>query len=335
MRTPSKRSWLKKSFGLSVAALAFAALAITSVGAQDLVNKSGFAGLAPPSNGSYLVPIIQHLKLDQKYGLDFDIKLYPNPDILYSEFAAGRTAVTFGALFNGANFYVRGMPVQLLFTISTANHAFISKLDGIHKADDLKGKTIAATTSSGFYGMASFFLKQNKLDPRSNVNVIAASPAAVQTQLLAGRADAGLLFDPALSNMLTQGFHLVGDMNGEIRQALAMKPDAPVWYLGAFAYKKWIDENPKRAVATLKMWQEAAKFYNEHPAEADKIISDFTKVPLVAMQKSRELKLTQFQVTPAIDQKDNLDALFRGFKDAGFLTAVPDAGVYYAWPKTQ
>jgi ABC-type nitrate/sulfonate/bicarbonate transport system substrate-binding protein len=335
MRTPSKNTWLKKAVGLSVAAVAIAALAVTSAGAQDWANKSGIGGLAPPSNGSYLVPIIQHLKLDQKYGLDFDIKLYPNPDILYSEFAAGRTAVTFGALFNGANFYVRGMPVQLLFTVSTANHAFISKLDGIHKAEDLKGKTIAATTSSGFYGMASFFLKQNKLDPRSNVNVIAASPAAVQTQLLAGRADAGLLFDPALSNMLTQGFHLVGDMNGGIRQALAMKPDAPVWYLGAFAYKKWIDENPKRAVATLKMWQDAAKFYNEHPAEADKIISDFTKVPLVAMQKSRELKLTQFQVTPAIDQKDNLDALFRGFKDAGFLTAVPDAGVYYAWPKTQ
>lgn len=332
MDTPSKAHWWKKSVGLAAAVVGIVALAAAPATAQ--VTKSGAGGLAPPSNGSYLVPIIAHLKLDQKYGLDFDIKLYPNPDILYSEFAAGRTSITFGALFNGANFYVRGMPVQLLFTVSTANHAFIAKADGIREPQDLKGKTVAATTSSGFYGMASFYLRQNKLDPRSNINVIAASPAAVQTQLLAGRADAGLLFDPALSNMLTEGFHLVGDMNASIRQALAMKADAPVWYLGAFAYKKWIDENPQRAIAMLKMWQDAAKFYNEHPEEADTIISDFTKVPIKALQESRRLKLTQFQIIPAIEQKDNLDALFGGFKDAGFLTAVPDAGVYYAWPKT-
>jgi ABC-type nitrate/sulfonate/bicarbonate transport system substrate-binding protein len=322
--------WSKPACLAAVAASAFV-LAATSVVAQ--VNKSGAGGLAPPSNGSYLVPIITQLQLDKKHGLDFDIRLYPNPGILYSEFAAGRTSHVFGALYNGANFYVRGMPVQLLFTISTANHAFISRDASIKEPGDLKGKTVAATTSSGFYGMASLFLKQNGLDPRKNVNVIDASPAAVQTQLLAGRADAGLLFDPALSNMLAEGFHVVGDMNDGIRKALDMKPAAPVWYLGAFADKKWIDADPRRAVATLEMWQDAAKFYNEDPDEADKIISAFTKVPVEALRKSRALHLTQFEIVPAIEQKDNLDALFRGFKEAGFLTEVPDSSVYYTWPK--
>ena len=330
--TSETRGWMKF---LRLATAAAGALALVATSAAAQVNKSGAGGLAPPSNGSYLVPIIQQLKLDKKYGLDFDIKLYPNPGILYSEFAAGHATHIFGALYNGANFYVRGMPVQLLFTVSTANHAFVSKDPKIKEPQDLKGKTVAATTSSGFYGMASLFLKQNDLDPRKNINVISASPSAVQTQLLADRADVGLLFDPALSNLLTKGFHRIGDMNGSIRKAVGMKPDAPVWYLGAFAHKKWIDADPKRAEATLKMWQDAAKFYNEHPDEADKIISAFTKLPIAALKKSRQLHLTQFKVVPAIDQKDNLDALFRGFKTAGFLSKVPDAGVYYAWPKTK
>lgn len=299
----------------------------------ETVNVSGAGGLAPPSNGSFLVPIIKHEKLDEKYGLDFDIKLYPNPGILYSEFAAGRTTHVFGALYSGANFYTRGMPVQLLFTISTANHAFVSKDPNITKPKDLEGKTVAATTSSGFYGMASFFLKQNGLDPRKNLSVVDASPSAVQTMLLAGRADAGLLFDPALSSMLVKDYHLVGDMNASIREALKMKADAPVWYLGCFANKEWVDANPDKVAATLKMWQAAADFYNTHPDEADKIISEFTKVPVEALKESRKLHITEFKVMPAIDQKENLDTLFKGFAEAGFLKSVPDAGVYYTWPK--
>ena len=323
----ARRARLLLSGALLLGALGLA----TPARAQDTVSGAG--GLAPPSNGSFLVPIIQKRGLDKKYGLDFDIKLYPNPGILYSDFAAGRSTHVFGALFSGANFYTRGMPVQLLFTISTANHAFVSKSPDITKPADLKGKTVAATTSSGFYGMASFFLKQNDLDPRKNINVVDAAPSAVQTMLLADRADAGLLFDPALSSTLIKGFHLVGDMNASIRDALGMAPTAPVWYLGAFAHKAWIDANPDKVLATLKMWQEAADFYNKNPEEADKIISEFTKVPVEALQESRKLKITTFVIVPAIDQKDNLDALFKGFKEAGFLTAIPDAGVYYTWPK--
>lgn len=303
--------------------------------AQALVNKSGAGGLAPPSNGSYLVPIIQKLQLDKKYGLDFDINLYSDPSTLYSDFAAGRTTHIFGALYNGANFYVRGLPVRLLFTISTANHAFVSKKPEITTPQDLKGKTVAATTSSGFYGMAILLLRQNGLDPRNNINVISAAPAAVQTMLLADRADAGLLSDPALSNLLTQGYHLVGDMNGGIRKEQHMTPDAPVWYIGAYAHKSWIDENPARALATLKMWQEAAAFYNEHPDDADKIISEFTKLPVQALHESRKLHLTTFRIEPALDQKDNLDALFKGFASVGFLSSAPDDGIYYRWPTTK
>jgi ABC-type nitrate/sulfonate/bicarbonate transport system substrate-binding protein len=328
--TLSRRSVVR---GLGAGA-ALASGVLGSGGAFAQTTKSGAGGLAPPSNGSFLVPIIRKLELDKKNGLDFDINLYSDPSILYSDLASGRSSHIFGAIYNCANFYVRGVPVELLFTISTANHAFVSKNPAIKTAADLKDKSVAATTSSGFYGMAVLFLKQNGLDPRKNLNILNSPPSSVQTQLLAEKVDAGLLFDPALSNMLSQGYHLVGDMNAGIRQELKMQDDANVWYLGCYGRKDWIDSDPKRVAATLKMWQEAAAFYNGNAAEADKIISDFTKVPVEALALSRKLQITKFLVEPAISEKKNLDALFSGFKEVGFLTDVPDAGVYYPWKKS-
>lgn len=310
---------------------AFATGLVGPRSATAQINRSGAGGLAPPSNGSFLVPIIQKLELDKKNGLDFDINLYSDPSTLYSDLAAGRTSHIFGAIYNCANFYVRGLPLKLLFTISTANHAFVAKDPAVTKAQDLEGKTIAATTSSGFYGMAVLFLKQNGLDPRKNLNIINSPPSAVQVQLMAEKADAGLLFDPALSSMLTQGFHLVGDMNEGIRRHLNMKQGAPVWYLGAYGHKDWIDADPKRAAATMRMWQEAADFYNHHPDDADKMISEFTHVSRDALKLSRTLGITQFDVQPAVAQKANLDALFSGFKEVGFLNDLPDDGIYHQW----
>lgn len=328
-------NWSRRSVLRGVAAGAAASSGLLRSGpswAQS--TKSGAGGLAPPSNGSFLVPIIRKLELDKKHGLDFDITLYSDPSILYSDLASARSSHIFGAIYNCANFYVRGVPVELLFTISTANHAFISKNPDIKTAADLKDKSVAATTSSGFYGMAVLFLKQNGLDPRKNLNILNSPPSSVQTQLLAEKVDAGLLFDPALSNMLSQGYHLVGDMNAGIRQELKMKPDANVWYLGCYGRKEWVDSDPRRVAATLKMWQDAASFYNDHATEADAIISEFARISLEALALSRKLQITKFSVQPAIEEKQNLDALFAGFKEVGFLSDVPDAGLYYPWSKS-
>jgi ABC-type nitrate/sulfonate/bicarbonate transport system substrate-binding protein len=224
------------------------------------------------------------------------------------------------------------MPVRLLFNYCTYNAAMVSKDPKITKPADLKGKTIAAPTSSGYYGLAILYLKQYDLDARRDLRIINAPPSGVQTYLLADKAEVGLLFDPALSNFLTKGFHVVGDINAGIRRALGMSAAAPIWGSGVTAHKTWLDENPARAVAVYRMCKDAVDFYNNIGVEADKLISEYAKVPLEAMQKSRELKITEWAVATGSEQKQNLDSLFRGFKDGGFLRNVPDAAFYYDWP---
>jgi len=124
--------WSRRTFtGMLGLGAAFAGGLIRPEQAAAQINRSGAGGLAPPSNGSFLVPIIRKLELDKKNGLDFDINLYSDPSTLYSDLAAGRTSHIFGAIYNCANFYVRGVPLKLLFTISTARGGFVILMEDV------------------------------------------------------------------------------------------------------------------------------------------------------------------------------------------------------------
>jgi len=298
--------------------------------APAVIDNAGT--LAPPSSVSYVIPLIKDQDLERKFALDYKPRLYTDTGALYADFAAGKNQSMMSGLYNAANFRVRGMPVQILFTLVTSNHAVVSKDPAIRAPEDLKGKTIAATTSSGQWGLVTLFLKQYGLDPRRNIDVVNASPPAVETQLLAGRVDAGVLWDPALSNMLTSGYHLVGDMNGTVRKALGMASDAPVWFLGAYGREAWIAEDPARNQRFLEMFQAAVDFYYREPERADRVISAFTKIPVAALKFSRDHAFAEYRVIPAIREKANLAKTFEGFKDAGFLTAIPGDELYYPWP---
>jgi ABC-type nitrate/sulfonate/bicarbonate transport system substrate-binding protein len=287
--------------------------------------------LGPPSNASYLLPIIKAYGLDKKHGVELTNTLYPDPSNLYTDFAAHRFPVTVGGFFNAANFYTRGMKIKLLTTLATANHAIVAKGD-IKTAADLSGKRLAATTGSGFYALAQIYFRQHGLDTRQNLSIVPGAPVAVQTQLLAGRADAGLLYEPLLSNMLNQGYQPVGDMNGDIRKELKLPPSAPIWFIGIMAWQDWIDEDPARPVKLMEMLQDAVAVYDSKPAEVDPLISEFAKVPVAALKSSRERGLSAFKVVPAIQERETIDALLAGFKSVEFIQAVPDAGIYYTWP---
>jgi ABC-type nitrate/sulfonate/bicarbonate transport system substrate-binding protein len=310
-----------------------ASAGLAGCGPVERVNRSGAGGLAPPSNGSYLVPIIRELQLDKRYGLDFDINLYTDPGTLYSDLAVGRLTHVFGALFNAANFYLREIPVRLLFTIAAANHAFVSKDPAIRTARDLVGRTVAMPTSSGFYGLALLYLQQNGIDPRRNMNVINAAPAAVGTQLQAGKVDAGFLNEPQLSGMLARGFHQVGDLTADLRLALGLSPAAPVWYIGAYGREEWVRDNPRQVEATLAVWRDAVAFHRDEPERADAMIARFTKIKPEVLGLGRRLGLTAFSVRPAADERANIDAVFRGLQRVDFLRATPDAAFYYDWPR--
>ena len=170
------------------------------------------------------------------------------------------------------------------------------------------------------------------MNHRTDLNIVPASPPLVATQLYAGKVDAGIVWEPNLSKMLTSGFHLVGDMSAGIRKELGLAPGAPIWYLGSYAWKKWLVEDHKRNVSIMRMWQDAVSIYHKQPEKADKIISGFTKIPVKALKYSRDHKFMTFLVEPSIKHKEGILATLRGFKSVGRVKKLPDDGIFYKWP---
>ncbi len=319
---------LKHMLGLAaVAAIVVGGLPVAS--AQE--HKITLGSVGPPSSVAYLLPLIDHYGLAKQHQIDLTNAMTSDPGTLYTDFAARRLLVTVGGFSNAANFYVRGLKMKLLFTLVIANHEVVAKGD-IRTPADLKGKKLAATTSSGFYALVQIYLRHNGLDPRSNLEVRSGPLPAVQSQLLAGQVDAGVLWDPLLSSMLGKGYHPVGNMSEDIRKDLNLAPNAPIWFIGVFAWEDWVNESPQRVQALMAMFQDAAAIYETKPDEADPLISAFTKVPLDALKSSRVRDPHTFRVLPAIDEKASLNALIRGYQSIGFIPSIPDDGLYYTWP---
>lgn len=288
--------------------------------------------LQAPSNSTYFLAIVKEKGLDKKYGLDLNVKYYADLSAMYSDLASGKTPSTpSSALYNAANFYTRGVPIQITYTYSTANYAVVTRNPAIKTATDLKGKTIAATTGSGFYGLFILFLSENGMDPRKDVNIINAAPPAVQAQLETDKVDAGAVWEPNLSILLLKGFRTVGDISADIRKNLGMAKDARIWYLGAYSAKKWLDEDPERVMATYRTYKDAEKFFNENQAESIEIISKFTRISKEALKLSIDRKFAEFVVIPAIQEKANIMKTFEGFVKTGFMEKMPDDGLFYPW----
>lgn len=340
----SRRGFLKDvgyvsvSAGLGMGSLSglrtsYAATAPRKIRLAQKLKKIEAVSLSPPSNSTYFIPLIKEKEFDKKHGIDLDIVYYGDLSAMYSDFAAGKSQVTpSSALFNAAIFYTKGVPVRITFTYSSPTHAIVTRRPEIKTTQDLRGKTIAATTGSGLYGLVVLHLKENGMDPRKDINVISAAVPAIQTQLEADKIDAGVVWEPALSSLLLKGFRVVGDMYGDIRKNLGMAKNARLWHLGGYAWGKWLDEDPDRIIALYRAYKDAQKFFDENQAESTEIISKFTKIPKDALRLSVERKLAEFAIIPAIQEKDNIMKIFEGFVKTGFMQKLPDDGIFYSWP---
>ncbi|MBI3090014.1 MAG: ABC transporter substrate-binding protein [Candidatus Tectomicrobia bacterium] len=301
--------------------------------AQKLKVVEGVT-LSPPSNSSFLEAIIKGKKFDQKHGIDLKITRYRTLATMYADFAKRKTPVALSpAFYNAAKFYSKGIPIQYTFTYSTANQAIMTKNPKIRNIEDLRGKRMAATTGSGFYGMTELALRRHGLNSRKDLELITAAPPAVRTQLEVGKIDAGVVWAETVPELLLKGFHIVGDITADIRAHLKMGADEPVWYLGDYAFKDWLEEDPERIRSLYLAYRDAARFWLEQQNEAVSLVAELTKLPEKVLHYTIAKKLVEFRIEPAIQQKENIKKSLQAFIDVGFLDEMPNDGIFYPWPQ--
>ena len=161
---------------------------------------------------------------------------------------------------------------------NTTTYVMVRKDSGIKSAKDLAGKVIATPTIGGVIHVATlYWLKKNGVDPTS-VRAVEVPFPNMPDLLKAKRVDAVESLEP---------------FAGALRSAGNIAITAPLLSAGPdVLFTFWISQGAwaRAHLPAIKAWiaslEDARKFIADNPAEARKILAQYTKLPEAVVQKT-------------------------------------------------
>lgn len=165
---------------------------------------------------------------------------------------------------------INGEKIGVIATIqsSTRNHAIVARKDkAVLTPQDLKGKRIATTLGITADYFMDAFLATHKIS-RKEITIVNLRPEEHQDALVNGRVDALSTFYPFLKK--TQ------DTLGA-RGITFYDRDIYTETFHVVAKQDYISNNTEKVRKVLRALLKAEAFAAQHPAEAQKIVADFSR----------------------------------------------------------
>jgi NitT/TauT family transport system substrate-binding protein len=141
-------------------------------------------------------------RFDLKHGVNIDvINSYVSVTNYYNDLTAGTFELGIGAWDTWASRFLAGVPLKVVMTVTDYDMLFVVTKGGLKNIDDLRGKTLAATLSSGAYRVTKHALSAfHKMEPDKDYKVQnTESPAGAVAMVLGGSAEGGLTWEPNVS----------------------------------------------------------------------------------------------------------------------------------------
>jgi ABC-type nitrate/sulfonate/bicarbonate transport system substrate-binding protein len=199
-----------------------------------------------------------------------------------------------------------------------STHVIVTKDSGIAGPKDLSGKLIATPTIGGVIHVSVlYWLKKNGVDPAS-VRAVEVPFPNMPDQLKAKRVDAVESLEPFAGALLA---------NGNVSIAtplLSVGKDVlfPFW----ISQGEWARAN----LATIKAWiaalEDAKSFIETNPAEARKIMAQYTKLPEAVVQAT-PFPTYRFAIKP-----EDIQVWAAALKDVGQLDKEVDSSKLVVTP---
>jgi ABC-type nitrate/sulfonate/bicarbonate transport system substrate-binding protein len=173
---------------------------------------------------------------------------------------------------------MNGKPIAIVATIQTSNRdaAIVARRDrGISQPADLKGKSIGVSlgTSSDFF--TDVFLIDHGIDRRS-VRIINMTPDEMIKAINTGKIDAAVSWNPALMQLQ----EMLGDKGHTFYGEMLYTET-----FCAVAMQKFVKDHPEAIQKFLRALVKAEAFVEEHPADARRLVAEFTKVDKAILDK--------------------------------------------------
>lgn len=230
------------------------------------------------ANGVALAPPIPYSSLTSYYG----------------DFVAGAFDMCFGSWDTFAVRAFAGVPVRYLCGINPGSLLnIVTMSDAIKSIDDLRGKTLAAPTSSGTFRLMRSLVHNFygfDLEKETSVQTV-DHPLGGVTLVLADRADAALTWEPSVSIGMSKNAKLRVLMN--MGEAYQKHEGAEMPYLGLAIRQQALDKYPGIASRLFKTFADGASGMNAEPQAAYGASEKATGLPasiLVSATQSGRLK---------------------------------------------
>ncbi|MFD5599489.1 aliphatic sulfonate ABC transporter substrate-binding protein [Leucobacter sp. NPDC058333] len=263
---------LTRTLTLTAAATAALALALTGCSSQS----SGSGGDAGASGDALRMGTQPWLGYGQWYvaedqgffkdrGVNVQLSSFNADSDVNAALAANRLDMANVGAQAALQFIDEGVDVSIVLMLdsSTAADAILSTSD-VKSAADLKGKSVAFEK-----GATSEILLAEALDEAGlsfdDIDVVESSADKVTPMLLAGRVDAGVTYEPYISEALgsdadVNAVTTAGEFPGLITDVLVVRNDV-------------LDERPDEVRKVLAAWDDSVAYYESDPDSARGIIA--------------------------------------------------------------
>ena len=230
------------------------------------------------ANGVALAPPIPYSSLTSYYG----------------DFVAGAFDMCFGSWDTFAVRAFAGVPVRYLCGINPGSLLnIVTMSEAIKSIDDLRGKTLAAPTSSGTFRLMKSLVHSFygfDLEKETTVQTV-DHPLGGVTLVLADRADAALTWEPSVTIGMGKNSKLRVLMN--MGEAYQKHEGAEMPFLGLAIRQQALDKYPGIAPRLFKTFADGASGMNAEPQAAYGASEKATGLPaaiLVSATQSGRLK---------------------------------------------
>ena len=271
-------------------------------------------------------------RFDLKHGVNIDvINSYVSVTNYYNDLTAGTFELGIGAWDTWASRYLAGVPLKVVSSVTDYDMLYIVGMQGGPKTvDDLRGKTLSATLSSGAYRVTKHALSAfHKMEADKDYKVQnTESPAGAVAMVLGGSAEGGLTWEPNVSVGLEREPKLTAMYN--VGQDIEKNAGILLPYF-AIALR---DEAEKRHPGVSK---KIAAAFNEciqgvmaNPDEAAKLSAAKMKVSEAALLSAFTSKRLVFRPAAMTDPvgRAKMEKAAEYMVKNGMLPKAVDAGFY-------
>lgn len=221
--------------------------------------------------------VADELKLGQKHGIDFKLKVFQSPDDKDAGFAANQYPISTMGVDGGARLRGEGVGVSYIFGLVSSTNRFIVHKDFPGKSiADLKGKKLGMSSKTGsMVAIYTQMAKEAGFDFLTDTQITQGPPPTLPQLLKDKKVDAIEVWDPAVSNLLASGDYKVLVNPAEWYQS---KHGDNFAFIGVIARDEFLKAEPEAAKAFVAMTKEAAQWVKDNPQKAAEIIAKASKI---------------------------------------------------------